>query len=126
VRRTESGDAICSDHLQSGLRDIEACLSAQSSKLYHMGLRGPVHRSTLPDANEARDWRKRLYASDDLHVDLTSTNEEETIESSQRANEVTLHSCPAICTDVTIQRRDILQLFQNRSGGATQALDLPK
>jgi Domain of unknown function (DUF4372)/Transposase DDE domain len=71
---------------RESLRDIEACLSAQSAKLYHMGFRGPVHRSTLSDANEARDWRiyaefaqrliaqaRRLYAGDDLGVDLSST-----------------------------------------------------
>ena len=71
---------------RESLRDIEACLSAQSAKLYHMGLRGPVRRSTLADANEARDWRiyaelaqrliaqaRRLYADDDLGVDLPST-----------------------------------------------------
>ena len=45
---------------RESLRDIEACLSAQSAKLYHMGLRGPVRRSTLADANETRDWR--IYA----------------------------------------------------------------
>lgn len=39
------------------LRDIEACLSAQTSKFYHMGFRVPVRRPTLADANEARDWR---------------------------------------------------------------------
>jgi len=71
---------------RESLRDIEACLSAQSAKLYHMGFRGPVRRSTLSDANEARDWRiyaefaqrliaqaRRLYAGDDLDVDLSST-----------------------------------------------------
>ena len=42
---------------RESLRDIEASLSAQSAKLYHMGFRGPVHRSTLADANETRDWR---------------------------------------------------------------------
>jgi soluble lytic murein transglycosylase-like protein len=42
---------------RESLRDIEACLSAQSTKLYHMGFRQSVHRSTLADANEARDWR---------------------------------------------------------------------
>ena len=41
---------------RESLRDIEACLSAQSSKLYHLGLRAPVHRCTLSDANEARDF----------------------------------------------------------------------
>jgi len=71
---------------RDSLRDIEACLSAQSAKLYHMGFRGPVRRSTLSDANEARDWRiyaefaqrliaqaRRLYAGDSFGVDLTST-----------------------------------------------------
>ena len=68
------------------MHDIEACLAAQSAKLYHMGLRGPIRRSTLADANETRDWRiyaefaqrliaqaRRLYADDDLEVDLPST-----------------------------------------------------
>lgn len=71
---------------RESLRDIEACLSAHSTKLYHMGFRQPVHRSTLADANEARDWRiyaefaqrliaqaRRLYAGDGLGVDLDST-----------------------------------------------------
>src|SRR6202162_1768135 len=70
---------------RESLRDIEVCLSAQSAKLYHMGLRGPIRRSTLADANETRDWRiyaefgqrliaqaRRLYATDDLDVDLPS------------------------------------------------------
>jgi hypothetical protein len=71
---------------RESLRDIEACLSAQPAKLYHMGLRESVRRSTLADANEARDWRiyaelaqrliaqaRRLYAGDDLDVDLPGT-----------------------------------------------------
>jgi hypothetical protein len=71
---------------RESLRDIEACLSAQAGKLYHMGFRDRVHRSTLADANEARDWRiyaefaqrligqaRRLYAGDDLGLDLSST-----------------------------------------------------
>src|SRR6266567_971995 len=45
---------------RESLRDIEACLLAQAGKLYHMGLRSPVSRSTLADANERRDWR--IYA----------------------------------------------------------------
>jgi hypothetical protein len=45
---------------RESLRDIEVCLSAQASKLYHMGFREPVRRSTLADANELRDWR--IYA----------------------------------------------------------------
>jgi hypothetical protein len=71
---------------RESLRDIEACLSAQSAKLYHMGFREPVRRSTLADANAGRDWRiyaefaqrliaqaRRLYGSDSLGVDLTNT-----------------------------------------------------
>lgn len=45
---------------RESLRDIEARLSAQSAKLYHIGTRSPVRRSTLADANERRDWR--IYA----------------------------------------------------------------
>ena len=42
---------------RESLRDIEACLRAQQSKLYHMGFRSKVSRSTLADANQQRDWR---------------------------------------------------------------------
>ena len=71
---------------RESLRDIEACLSAQTAKLYHMGLREPVRRSTLADANEFRDWRiyaefaqrliaqaRRLYATESFGLDLTNT-----------------------------------------------------
>jgi hypothetical protein len=71
---------------RESLRDIEACLSAQTAKLYHMGLREPVRRSTLADANEARDWcihaefaqrlidqAGRLYAGESLGVDLSNS-----------------------------------------------------
>ena len=42
---------------RESVRDIVACLGSQPSKLYGMGLRGPVARTTLMDANELRDWR---------------------------------------------------------------------
>src|SRR5438094_6582266 len=42
---------------RESLRDIEACLRSMGGKLYHMGFRGKVARSTLADANENRDWR---------------------------------------------------------------------
>jgi transposase len=71
---------------RESLRDIETCLSVQASKLYHMGFREPVRRSTLADANESRDWRiyadlaqrligqaRKLYANEDLGLDLTNT-----------------------------------------------------
>ena len=71
---------------RESLRDIEACLSAQVSKLYHMGFREPIRRSTLSDADEARDWRiyadfaqglirqaRKLYAVESLGVELSET-----------------------------------------------------
>jgi len=45
---------------RESLRDIETCLRAMQPKLYHMGIRGRVSRSTLAEANESRDWR--IYA----------------------------------------------------------------
>jgi len=45
---------------RESLRDIESCLRAMQSKLYHMGVRGKISRSTLADANDNRDWR--IYA----------------------------------------------------------------
>ena len=42
---------------RESLRDIEACLGAQSAKLYHMGIRSSVARNTLANANAVRDWR---------------------------------------------------------------------
>src|ERR1039457_7207940 len=42
---------------RESLRDIEACLRSVTGKLYHLGFRGTVARSTLADANETRDWR---------------------------------------------------------------------
>ena len=70
---------------RESLRDIEACLGAQPNKLYHLGFRSPVRRSTLAEANESRDWRihaelaqrlitqaRRLYAQESLGVELNS------------------------------------------------------
>src|SRR5881409_1711695 len=45
---------------RESLRDIEACLRAQQTKLYHLGIRGQVARNTLANANAVRDWR--IYA----------------------------------------------------------------
>ena len=42
---------------REGLRDLVACLNSQRAKLYHIGIRGKISRSTLADANERRDWR---------------------------------------------------------------------
>lgn len=71
---------------RESLRDIEASLAANASKLYAMGFRSAVKRSTLADANESRDWRiwsdlaavlirraRKLYAGDALDVGLDNT-----------------------------------------------------
>jgi hypothetical protein len=71
---------------RESLRDIETCLRSMQNKLYHMGIRGKISRSTLADANEHRDWRiyadfaqvlirqaRRLYADDDFGVELGET-----------------------------------------------------
>jgi hypothetical protein len=71
---------------RDSLRDTVTCLNAQQAKLYHMGIRGQVRRSTLADANERRDWRlyaafaqiliaqaRRLYAHDRFGADLDGT-----------------------------------------------------
>jgi len=68
---------------RESLRDIESCLRALQSKLYHMGFRGKMSRSTLADANESHDWRifaefahvligiaRPLHAHDPIGVDL--------------------------------------------------------
>src|SRR5579863_2433768 len=71
---------------RESLRDIEACLRSVPEKLYHLGFRGRIARSTLADANETRDWRiyadfaqslihiaRPMYAADPLGVDLDAT-----------------------------------------------------
>jgi len=71
---------------RESLRDIESCLRAMKEKLYHMGIRSKVSRSTLADANEKRDWRiyadfaqlliheaRKLYIDDDFGLQLKET-----------------------------------------------------
>ena len=71
---------------RESLRDIEVCLRAQRQKLYHLGIRSPVSRNTLANANKQRDWRiyaevaqaliriaRPMYASEDLGLDLDNT-----------------------------------------------------
>jgi len=71
---------------RESLRDIEACLRSVQAKLYHMGFRGRISRSTLADANESIDWRiyadfaqvlittaRPMYADEPLGFDLDST-----------------------------------------------------
>ena len=71
---------------RESLRDIEACLGSVRSKLYHMGFRSKIARSTLADANESRHWRifadfaqvliataRPLYAGDPIGVDLDAS-----------------------------------------------------
>ena len=71
---------------RESLRDIEACLLAQTAKPYRMGFRKPVSRATLADANERRDWRihadfaqrliaqaRKLYGAESLGLELSNT-----------------------------------------------------
>ena len=71
---------------RESLRDIETCLHAVSSKLYHAGFRGTISRSTLADANRVHDWRiyadfaqvligraRQLYANEPLSTMLDET-----------------------------------------------------
>jgi hypothetical protein len=71
---------------RESLRDIETCLRAHGNKLYHLGIRGNIARSTLADANEKRDWRiwhdlamhliaeaRALYTGDAFGVELDNT-----------------------------------------------------
>jgi hypothetical protein len=71
---------------RESLRDIEACLRAVPRRLYHLGIRRPVARSTLADANERRDWRiyedfaaaliadaRAVYAGEPFGVDVSET-----------------------------------------------------
>ena len=71
---------------RESLRDIETCLLANQTKLYGMGFRAPVRRSTLADANEGRDWRiwedlaallirraRKLYRNDSFGIELDNT-----------------------------------------------------
>jgi len=71
---------------RTSLRDIEACLRSRKEKLYHLGIRGRISRSTLAEANEKRDWRiyadfcqvliskaRSLYADEDFGIELKET-----------------------------------------------------
>ena len=71
---------------RESLRDIEACFRAMHNRLYHMGIRGKIARSTLADANESRNWRiyadfaqvlistaRELYLHDEFGVRLKQT-----------------------------------------------------
>jgi hypothetical protein len=71
---------------RESLRDIEACLRAMGSRLYHMGIKSNVSRNNLAHTNENRDWRiyadfaqilvsraKALYANEPIGIDLQST-----------------------------------------------------
>ena len=71
---------------RESLRDIECCLRAFQQKLYHMGIRGKIAKSTLANANEKRDWRiysdfaqiliheaRQLYVDDDFGLQLQET-----------------------------------------------------
>jgi hypothetical protein len=94
---------------RESLRDVEACLRAVPGKLYHLGIRGAVSRSTLADANERRDWRvyadlaqaliaiaRPLYADEPFGVDL-----EETV---YALDATTIDVCLSLCPWAPFQR----------------------
>lgn len=71
---------------RESLRDIQACLRAAGTKLYHLGIRSRVSHNTLANANQVRHWRidadfaqvligqaRRLYANDEFGVELDQT-----------------------------------------------------
>ena len=71
---------------RESLRDTEACLRAQKTKLYHMGIKGGISRNTLANANKVRDWRiyadfaqsliqiaRKLYMDDEIGIELDNT-----------------------------------------------------
>ena len=84
--RSVSLYGFCPVNLSRSLRDIECCLRAMREKLYHMGIRGKISRSTIAYANENRDWRiycdfaqilihqaRQLYANEDFGLQLDET-----------------------------------------------------
>ena len=91
VRRFSCSDQfLCMAFAQltarESLRDIETCLRAMRPRLYHMGIRGHISRSTLADANESRPWRiyadfaqslisqaRTLYCNEDIGIDIAAT-----------------------------------------------------
>ena len=71
---------------RESLRDIESCMRAMQKKLYHLGIRSKISKSTIAEANEKRDWRiyadfaqvlistaRKLYADDDFGIELDET-----------------------------------------------------
>lgn len=71
---------------RESLRDIKSCLHSMQTRLYHMGIRGKISKSTLADANESRDWRiyadfaqvlihtaRRLYLHEPFGIELKET-----------------------------------------------------
>jgi Domain of unknown function (DUF4372)/Transposase DDE domain len=84
---------------RESLRDIEACLRAQQSKLYHMGIRGRVSRNTLANANSVRDWR--IY-SDFAHLLIKQARELYRYEDFGLALQQTVYALDATTIDLCL------------------------
>jgi hypothetical protein len=84
---------------RESLRDIEACLRAQQSKLYHMGIRGRVSRNTLANANSVRDWR--IY-SDFAHLLIKQARELYRYEDFSLALQQTVYALDATTIDLCL------------------------
>jgi hypothetical protein len=147
LRRTVSGHGLRPTDLPREPARHRRCLSAQDAKLYHIGFREPIRRSTLADANESRDWRihadfaqrliaqaRALYASEDL-VGLELSNTIYALDS------ITIDLCLSVfpwahfrTTKAAVKRHTLLDLrgsipsFIHISDGKlhdVHALDLP-
>ncbi len=108
---------------RESLRDIETCLGAVGGKLYHMGFRSSVARSTLADANESRDWRiyadfaqtliataRRLYAREPMAVDLD--------QSLYALDSTTIDLCLALFPWVRFRRcKAAVEMYAHAAGG---------
>jgi Domain of unknown function (DUF4372) len=88
--------------VRESLRDIEACLRAQSSELYHLGIRSTVARNTLANANATRDWRiiRRLAQSLIAMARRLSAGEDSAATSPQRAYAHGQTRCSKTATEI--------------------------
>jgi len=121
---------------RESLRDIEVCLRAQSSKLYHLGIRSAVARNTLANANAVRDWRiyadfaqsligiaRRLYLQEPFGVDL-----QETVYALEELSALLVALSHPICTlectksaPQRLPRSKLENLWSNRKGYSRRA-----
>ena len=97
---------------RESLRDIATCLRAHQAKLYHLGIRGNIARSTLADANEQRDWR--IHADFALRL-IQTARKLSTNDHFDRFQIHTQHQLRApLKIEVPVRRRDAPRIYQTR------------